>query len=294
MLIKIFDKDVEIKDTSCGRNGGVGHLYDNITTNLYTCLTHVCNVNCPFCEYHYKDNNKFDFEKWVCCVDELIDKVGIYKASFTGGEPSLEIDLLVKCLDYLKSKDKDIFTIINTNGSNLKKLEGITSLDNIALSRHHYDDIINKDIFRSNLVPSLEDIKNFKDKDKLHLSCNIIKGFIDSDVEIKNYLDKCAEIGATDVGFVSLMPINDYCKEKSIDFSDIEFQYNNKFIVNQYFDRIKDNKCVCKCRNYLYLAKNGQVVTVYSRYYVDNSCNDGAIVYMDNNLKQGFSGPVIY
>ena len=152
----------------------------------------------------------------------------------------------------------------------------------------------NENIFRSDKVPSATDIEKFKDKQKLHLSCNLIKGYIDNDKEIKNYLEKSAEIGVEDVGFVSLMPINNYCKEKSIDFSDIDFKYNNRFIVNQYFDRVKDGKCICKCRNYLYLAKNGHVVTVYSRYYVDNSCNDGAIVYMDNQLKQGFSGPVIY
>jgi hypothetical protein len=41
---------------------------------------------------------KFDFEKWKYCIDEIMDKLGIFKASFTGGEPSLEFDNFVKCL----------------------------------------------------------------------------------------------------------------------------------------------------------------------------------------------------
>jgi MoaA/NifB/PqqE/SkfB family radical SAM enzyme len=236
---------------------------------------------------------KFDFEKWKYCIDEIMDKLGIFKASFTGGEPSLEFDNLVKCLEYLKSKDENIFTIINTNGSNLDKLIGLDCLDNIALSRHSIDDLENQKIFGATVIPNLEQIKEFPEKEKLHLSCNIVKGYVDSDEKIKEYLEKCSEIGVRDVGFVSLMPINDYAKEHNIDFSDIKFEFNNRFIVNQYFDRIKDNKCVCKCRNYMYLGQNGQVVTAYSRYYVDNTCSDGAVVFMDNNLRQGFTGEII-
>lgn len=291
--MKLFDKYVEVKDISCGMNGNPGHPYSDTRINVYTCLTHICNTNCSFCNYHCGDSVKFDFEKWKYCIDEIMDKLGIFKASFTGGEPSLEFDNLVKCLEYLKSKDENIFTIINTNGSNLEKLIGLDCLDNIALSRHSIDDIENQKLFNSTVVPELELIRNFPEKEKLHLSCNIVKGYVDSDEKIKDYLEKCSEIGVRDVGFVSLMPINDYAKEHSIDFSDIKFEFNNRFIVNQYFDRIKDNKCICKCRNYMYLGKNGQVVTAYSRYYVDNTCSDGALVFMDNNLRQGFTGEVI-
>lgn len=293
MLKKLFDKSVEVKDTSCGMNGNPGYLYQDTRINVYTCLTHVCNTNCAFCNYHYNDSVKFDFEKWKYCIDEIVDKLGIFKASFTGGEPSLQFDTLVKCLEYLKSKDEHIFTIINTNGSNLNKLIGLDCLDNIALSRHSIDDLENQKLFRATVVPNLEVIKDFPEKEKLHLSCNIVKGYVDSDKKIKEYLEKCSEIGVRDVGFVSLMPINEYAKEHSIDFSDIQFELTNRFIINQYFDRIKDNKCVCKCRNYMYLGQNGQVVTAYSRYYVDNTCSDGALVFMDNKLRQGFTGDII-
>lgn len=293
MQMKLFDKYVEVKDISCGMNGNPGYPYSDTRINVYTCLTHICNTNCSFCNYHYGDSVKFDFEKWKYCIDEIVDRLGIFKASFTGGEPTLQFDIFVKCLEYLKSKDENIFTIINTNGSNLDRLIGLDCLDNIALSRHSIDDIENQKLFGSTVVPNLEVIKDFPEKEKLHLSCNIVKGYVDSDEKIKEYLEKCSEIGVRDVGFVSLMPINEYAKEHSIDFSDIKFEFNNRFIVNQYFDRIKNNKCVCKCRNYMYLGKNGQVVTAYSRYYVDNTCSDGALVFMDNNLREGFTGEII-
>ncbi len=65
-------------------------------------------------------------------------------------------------------------TSVNTNGSRLKDLEGIDVLDNIALSRHHYDDEINNQIFGINTADT-DILDSFKDKHKLHLSCNLIK-----------------------------------------------------------------------------------------------------------------------
>lgn len=293
MKSKIFNKYIDIKDVSCGMNGSPGMPYYDLRINVYTCLTHKCNAKCLFCEYHYDDVNIFDFSKWCYCIDEIVEKFGIFKASFTGGEPSLKIDDLKKCLKYLKNKDENIFTIINTNGLKLKELEGIDELDNIALSRHALTDKENFKIFRTDTVATLQDIRNFKDKDKIHLSCNIIKGFIDNDEKIKEYFEMAANIGVSDVGFVTLMPINKYAEEHSIDFSDIPLTLNNKFIVNRYFDRIVNDKCVCKCRNYLYSAKNRKIITGYSRYYVDRNYTDGNLVYMDNILRQGFTGEII-
>ena len=293
MIKQLFDKDVVVKDITCGFNGRPGHTCNDTRINVYTCLTHICNTNCKFCNYHYNDTVDFDFEKWKICIDEIVDKLGIYKASFTGGEPSLQYDIFVKCLDYLKKKDKNIFTIINTNGSNLDKLVGLKNLDNIALSRHSIYDEENFELFGNRNVPTIDKIRDFPEKEKLHLSCNLIKGYVDCDKKGKEYLEKCSEIGVRDVGFVSLMPINEYAKERSIDFSDLDLKLNNRFIINQYFDRIVENKCVCKCCNYLYLSGNGNLVTAYSRYYVDNTNTDGALVFMDNNLRQGFTGNII-
>lgn len=294
MKKKLFDKFVEVKTKSCGRNGAPGYECSDSRVNVYTCLTHICNTQCSFCNYHYNDTVSFDFDKWKACINEIDDKIGIFKASFTGGEPSLQFDTFVKCLDYLKSKNDNIFTIINTNGSNLDKLVGIDSLDNIALSRHSLDDNENRKIFGNDCVPTWQQIADFPEKEKLHLSCNIIKGYVDCDERIQEYLEECSKSDVRDVGFVTLMPINEYAQEHSIDFSDINFKFSNRFVVNQYFDRIEQDKCVCKCRNYLYLGENGHIVTAYSRYYVDRTYSDGALVFMDNNLRQGFTGEIIF
>ncbi len=293
MKININNKEVEVKGVSCSLNGEKGYsLKDCVTTNLYTCVTHECNASCKFCEYCYSDIVKFDMDKWKYSVDKIIESLPIYKASFTGGEPSLKLDIVQECISYLKSKDKNIFTVMNTNGVNLRQLEDIEGLNNIALSRHSISDIDNNKIFGIK-VATLEDISNFKYKDKLHLSCNLIKGQIDSQDKLEKYMDMASSVGVTDVGFVSLMPINDYAKEKGIDFMDISLQRTKKFNEYQTFRKFNDGRCVCKCRNYMYLAENMDIVWAYSRFYVDNSCTDGGLVFMDNHLREGFVGNII-
>ena len=75
MQMKLFDKYVEVKDISCGMNGNPGHPYSDTRINVYTCLTHICNTNCSFCNYHYNDSVKFDFEKWEMTLVKLLSKI---------------------------------------------------------------------------------------------------------------------------------------------------------------------------------------------------------------------------
>jgi hypothetical protein len=46
----------------------------------------------------------------------------------------------------------------------------------------------------------------------------MIKGYVDSEEKIYDYLDKYSDLGVYDVGFVNLMKINEYCKERFVEF----------------------------------------------------------------------------
>lgn len=45
------------------------------------------------------------------------------------------------------------------------------------------------------------------------MSCNLINGHIDSQEKVKDYLEIAADLGVFDVGFIGLMPKNEYCKQ---------------------------------------------------------------------------------
>lgn len=288
-----FYKGIQFKDRTCQTINGNSYKLDNNQIALYIVLTRKCTAHCRFCEFTNKESN-IDTKQFKEVLKKLCKITDITTVHFTGGEPTLEIEKLKQLCKIIKAEDRLITTSVNTNGTNLSKLENIEELDNIALSRHAIDDKENQSIFQSEQVPSAEDIKKFRDKSKLHLSCNLIKNHIDNPEKIINYLEFASTTGVNDIGIVSLMKINKYCKERYVDFSKIELPATERLINNRCYKNI-DNKgeICCKCENYLYLSQNNNMISLYHRYAIKNTEIEDYLVYENDKLKQGFNGPEI-
>lgn len=295
MKFELFGKELIIKDCACSLNGKPGKSIEEPYINMYVTLTNSCNAKCPFCCNAANASKKvdFDFYKFYYLVHEVSRQIKINKLSFTGGEPSLDLELLTRCVKAVKETDVEIFTIINTNGINLTKMEDVSKyFDSIALSRHHFSDEINNQIFGTDTVAQSSDIQSVGFRDIIHFSCNLQKGYIDSSRKVMLYLEEAAKLGVGDIGFVSLMPVNKYCKDKFVDFTDIQFEsLDNLFISKEW-----NNKTFCRCRNYLYLPKEDSdvdVVKLYTRYYVDPSYSTSTLVFDGQYLRKGFNGEII-
>ena len=286
--------NIKFKHSTCQNKYGETYYIAENNISLYVVLTRKCNVNCKFCEYH-NGTSEVDISKFEKTLNWLLRFCNITTVHFTGGEPTLEIDKLKQLCKIIKQSDRLITTSINTNGTRLKELENIKELDNIALSRHAVDDRENREIFRSNLVPTAEDIRNFKDKHKLHLSCNLIKGYIDSEEKILQYLEFASTLDINDIGLVSLMNINEFCSQHYIDFSSLNIRETERLIKSKCFKNISDEtgKICCKCENYLYRASNMNLISMYHRYAIKNNEIADYLVYENNVLKQGFNGNII-
>ena len=264
-------------------------IEENIIS-LYVVVTRKCNVNCKFCEFA-KGKCELDIKVFEKLYRELQNKCTVSMVHFTGGEPTLELNKIKEICDIVKDCDKFTTTSINTNGTNLDKLKGIKNLDNIALSRHHYLDCKNQEIFGSILVPNAEKINNFSEKYKIHISCNLIKGYIDNEIEIKNYLDFVGSLGIIDVGLVSLMNINDFCMNNYVDFDNLDLSKITNLCNSRYFRKYdKNNNLLCRCDNYLYTTDNLSLLSMYHRHAIKNNCISDYLVFEDNHIKQGFSG----
>lgn len=286
--------NIQFKHKSCvNLQGNFTEIEEN-QISLYVVMTRKCNTNCRFCEYH-SGKSDIDIEKFSKTLDWLLSFCDITTVHFTGGEPTLEIEKFKQILKVIKSKDKLIDTSVNTNGTNLKLLENIEELDNIALSRHAISDNENQQVFRSSLVPTIEDISKFNEPHKLHLSCNLIKGYVDSKDKIHQYLELAASLNINDVGVVSLMGVNEYCKNNYVDFSKLNVtSIENIKKVRGFCNRDSNtDRICCKCENYLYRASNMNLISMYHRYAIRNNEVADYLVYEDNNLKQGFSGHII-
>ena len=260
---------------------------DTNEISLYVVMTRKCNTNCRFCEYH-KGTSEIEVETLKKRIEELLTVCDITTIHFTGGEPSIELEKVKEICKYVKWINPLITTSMNTNGSRLKELEGIEELDNIALSRHHYEDGKNEEIFR-NKVCSTKDIECFKEKKKIHISCNLIKSYIDSKEEIKKYLDYVGKLGINDVGFVSLMGINEYSKERYVDFDSIGIYGIEGLKKIRTYCR-EDS---CRCSNYFYTTKDLQLISIYHRHAIKSNKKADMLVYENNHIKQGFNGNIL-
>jgi len=281
---------LQLRTEYCSLNGMEPNKVENPYVHIYTRLTDTCQAGCKFCEYHDKNKDfRFDIDKFKQTVDRvLFADIILNKVSFTGGEPTLNVKMLNTCVDYVKDESPDTFISINTNGAQIADTHHLTEC--ISLSRHHYDDEVNNEIFDTP-TPTAEYIKKMQsDRGNLHLSCNLIKGFIDSRGEIFRFLEFAASVGIYSVGFVELMDENDYTKEHFVRLEDIDLT-SDRLIRN----RVWSYKGICGCSNFLYMPEEGdKVVKFYARLSRDHNVPiESSTVFDGYHWRASFCGEII-
>ncbi len=290
-LIRLFGQDVKIKNYLCGQDPNLCYQ-DHVTLNLYVKINDACNGNCEFCSNRgLRDDGKLDLEKLRSTLIYLHDKGILNRISVTGGEPLLNPKLLNDTLNLIFSVDKQALVTFNTNGCNLSQVldfDAIDKVEGIHISRHHYDDDKNRGIFGCD-VATYDDIESIMNKSKnkklLRLNCLLMKDYIDSPDEIRKYLEHASDLGVFRVGFVSLMKVNDYCRNHFVDFNDVFDTIPNSKNVSHHYD-----KNICECLNGVYVSDSGKFMEYYARMSKDAECDYARqLVYTsDNRLTTGF------
>ena len=301
-VVELFDKKINFKDNICTSQYGELKIGKNMRYNLYISITDVCLASCPFCNNNTVKKTtvtetKFDLEKLEMVLKELISKRLLNRIGITGGEPLLNLPLLNEVLNlvYKICGDRQIVTI-NTNGVNLERLfelDCIEKVYGVHISRHHYDDEINNSIFgfkTANLEEIKEVIKKSKNKQLIRLNSLIIKGLIDTPEEVQKYLEMAGNVGVFRVGFVGLMPLNDYSKEHFIEYKTVFEKLSSSVTVKKFY-----NSDVCDCINGMYMHTNGELIEFYARN-VRNLCPKTVVQLSytaDNKLCAGFNNQII-
>lgn len=287
---------IKFKKLDCQLNGLPPYEVTEKYVNIYVRIADKCNANCPFCVYHDKDKAfEFDIYKFNEMMSGL-DAAGvkIEKVSFTGGEPTTNYSTLRACIEDVRKLSPETFIVVNTNGHALERLMELSGLiDSVSLSRHHYSRIKNENVFRTSTVPAgWMIIKANNILKNIHLSCNLIKGYIDRRSEITKYLEHAKNLGIYDVGFVSLMDVNAYTKSNFIDFSDLNIDIEDNIVNNKEWS----NNGICKCSNFLYLPQYGKkVVKFYTRHRcAQNEASESNLVYDGKFLRDNFGGKIIF
>ncbi|GAB1416935.1 hypothetical protein MASR2M117_23410 [Paludibacter sp.] len=286
-MYSIFDKTIQIKQFGCSRSDIKGSKIPP-SVNIFVKVTNGCNCHCQFCS-NSKANSyitAFNLPKLVNIVQEIQNQgINVNRINITGGEPSIVANLVEEILEVFNKENlKHIHLHLNTNGllPQSQILMKNQRWNSISVSLHHYDYKILSNIYGKEV--SMEAL-NFEDidKNKINVSCNLIKGYIDSTTEIHKMLDFTITLNIPRIGFVSLMKINDFCEKHYVDFDDIDFEA----IPNVYFTNSLNRGKDCKCSNYLY-NKDAQILEIYNRNYVNQEYCESSLLFDGQYLRQGF------
>lgn len=287
MEIGLFDKIISIKNLGC-RYGSQPVTKIPPSVNLFVKVTNGCNARCAFCSNAGCDviKDKFDHGKLWRIIDELkAKKIFINRVNITGGEPTIVPEVVNHILELASTtRYKDIHFHLNTNGllPTYQKLMRHPRWDSISMSLHHYDKDILSEIYGSK-IPDGTFSFNEVNMDIVNASCNLIRGYIDSDTEVEKMLRFAISLGLPRLGFESLMKVNDYCCEHYVDFDEINFEA----IPHLYFTESRNRGADCKCSNYLY-NQNGKILEVYMRNYANPNYCESSLMYDGQYLRQGF------
>ena len=165
----------------------------------------------------------------------------------------------------------------------------------MGLTKQELVDKINNDIFGIKTISKreLSDItKSITDENLMHLACNLIKGNIDTKDKIFKYLEHASKLDINSVGLVSLMSINEYCKDNFIRIKDLDIFSDKKMFLTK--QQTYDDCCICY--NYRYIPKNfkDKTIKVYSKNSIKEQPLTNSLIFDGEYLKYGFSEKIIY
>ena len=287
MLVDFYGKQIAVKEFDCSLGTLIPERISPFV-NLFVKVTNGCNARCLFCSNaDAKPTDKtFDIDKLEDIVLKLKEQsIKVNRLNITGGEPSVVSPLVENILQRMEGKVfDDIHLHLNTNGllPQSQELMRHPRWDSISMSLHHYDIDKLSELYGCKIH---EDAFKFEEvnKQKLNVSCNLIKGYIDNPEEAHKMLDFALELGIPRIGFVALMKVNDYCKERFIDLEDIHIDT----IPHVYFTKSMNRGKDCKCSNYLY-NKDLKILEIYMRNYANPQYCESSLMFDGEYLRQGF------
>lgn len=212
----------------------------NNDPNFSIVLPGGCNANCDFC-FAGSRPNRISLAKYLTNLEKILNTLPkeFYQISITGGEPGISpyLEHVLELISEHREKYTNI--LLTTNGTNLLKHKDIISkaVDHINISRHHYDSVSNKKIFKGSYditEPYLEQCIDEYGKVGIDVSVNCVV----NDFTTKEFIEKFIQFS------------------KSIGFSAIRFRKengtNDPVAVEKEFEEYKvlwnGESPVCKTR----------------------------------------------
>ena len=297
----LFGKTFDAKEYICSSDGV--HYPLKPAPNklqLSVCLTSYCSAHCPFCIAKNTPEKRFiDLKKFEKTMLGLAEANAVRGISITGGEPFTDPVLLDETIHMLfEIFGYSMEVTATTNAiriADLDKIRDLHYMDALHISRHHYDDARNRQLFGIR-VATEEKLKNaiasVPYKDVFVLNCMILKDWIGTPEEAHKMLDFAIRVGAPKVAFISGMIVNKFVEEETLAFEEILREEDLALLFTRGFTDYE----YCHCRDGVYASQDGRIVQFYGRYTTGIPCPvcRGLVYTADDKLLDDYGGNVIY
>ncbi|WP_026653959.1 radical SAM protein [Butyrivibrio proteoclasticus] len=299
-VIDLFGKEITIKNYICAKDGGQYMEKPEDPKLQFSIIpTEVCGCNCPFCcARDSMHGRSLDIERLKTVLLSLQERNLIRGISISGGEPFTDVTLLNEiinlCFDVCGT---EVEMSINTNGSGIgsvTKIKNYEHIDAIHISRHHYDDAKNAELFGGK-VPTTSEIRKVVEevpfKDLFVFNCILLKDYIGSREEAHRFLDYAIDVGVHKTGFITAMEVNDFTRGQRVSYEDIISREDERFLFTQCFRDFE----TCCCQHGIYHNGAGQICEFYGRQTKPGTIDyvRGLVYGADNYLRTGYGGEII-
>ena len=299
--VNILGKPVTVKGYICSSDGvRYPEKAEPIQLQLAVCPTFFCPGRCPFCiAKDIQTDRRLDLGRFETVMRMLKAEDRIRGVKITGGEPFYDVELLNEVVCVLFDVfGFDLEVSISTNGLRIDQLHRIRDLeylDAVHISRHHYDDAVNRSLFGGAPVPSAEALReaigSVPFKDVFVLNCMLLRDYINTPEQAHRFLDFAIRIGAPKVGFMSCSPVTAFAKAQTIPYETVLREDDPSLLfTRRFFDY-----SFCNCRDGVYVSPDGNIIEFYGRSTCPAACgySRGLVYDADDHLRDGYGGTVI-
>lgn len=211
--------------------------------NLTLVLPGPCNAHCSFCTWEREaDESGFLSSLYKLMLHLPPD---FRQISISGGEPTLspELSSVLAAMEILKVQGKIDKVVLTTNGSNLHGVVNLfaNSVDHVNLSRHHFMDEVNQNIFKC-ATPLYENVsRSLAALSRLGIDTNLncVLNENRSEAFLTNYVEYAKRVGAYSVTFRNMY--DDHSESQLLTH------------LREYYKATSVSSCpVCRTEEYLY------------------------------------------
>lgn len=299
--LSVLGNTITVKNYVCSPDGV--HYKQKEKTRLQMAIlpTSFCPCSCQFCiaEANRRKRNRLDINRLEKVLRRLKEEDVVRGIKITGGEPFKEPQLTAEIIDMIFEiwNDQYLEVSLDTCGYDLNSLfslKHLMDMDQVHISRHHYDDNVNRSIFGAN-VPSAAELKEaiqgVRCAEVFVMNCMLMKDYIGNRDEVHKYFDHAIDIGAKKVSFITGNPVNSYIKNQALDYAKVLNECDPSLLFTRGFVDFD----ICRCRDGVYVSDKGDLIEFYGRCTLSPgiSYTRGLVYNADNRLTCNYGGKEI-